>query len=653
MSVSVRVRVWAVLSAVILALGFAAGRPRAVHAALAYSPGFIAYGSGYSPSWTVVDVGTRVEHQVTPSGGGYDAASSYIHTLRYSPDARHVAFVAASRSEYNSESLWVASADGTGAHRIADGGADRIAWTPDGSRILFGQHGILSVPMDGSGPPIQAVPDPCGSSPQTTTRGYIFYTRQCSPGSQAGLAVFRPGDTTPSLVSSSQGSVSPDGSHIARVSTTADYQSSPVTVGAVGANSPGRQVDVLRWAVNPVVEFGPSGDIAYAYQICCNGPYRYTIGILSDSPSGRIDYLSGGDALGFLDWVNGPSNLPGRPTADRVGGADRVDTALAAADWAFDAWRSPGRHATTAVLTRDDLYPDALTGTALAIQTGGPLLLTPSSVLDNGAATELSRILAPGSTVYLLGGPAALSPGIADSVKRLGFTPVRLGGADRYATAAAIANAISGTHPRSVLLATGTNFPDALTAGVAAGQERYSLRGTDAPGGGVVLLTNGPSMPAATLAYLKSVQPDTATLYAVGGPAATAMRSVTPRWSARVSLVGADRFDTAARLATSALFGNGTSRRYTLAAITTGLNFPDAMSGGALAGSQDAPLLLSGATGLTPAENAILGGGHLAGIVVVGGPAAVSNGTLSAAADTAFGQGAWDSFTNRFAPPLR
>lgn len=652
MRISVRRRVGAALSALALAVGFGAARPQPVHAAPAYGSGFIAYGGG--SGWTVLDPATHTRGWVFPTGAGYHNNTELIWTLRYSPGGGKVAFVA---SDYPSQTkkLWVAAANGTGAREVATGGSDRIAWTPDGSRILFGVEGIMSVPADGSAPPTSAVPDPCGTNPQVTTQGYIFYDRACG-SSPASLAVYRPGDAAPSTVSSTTGVVSRDGTRLARVSPSGP-ENTTVTVDEIGGNGPGRPLDSYVYTA-PVVDFGPSGDLVVSHWVCCRPPEPYEewdmdIFAISSNTGGSVLTRVPGGRPDFLDWVDGSANLPVRPVADRIGGADRVATAIDASRWAFDTLGTAGRHAAVAVLARDDTYPDALAGTALAVQLGGPLLLTPSKGLDQGVGGELKRVLAPGSTVYVLGGPAALGPGVVNAVRGLGFNPVRLGGADRYATAVAIATAISGPHPKSVLLATGTDFPDALTAGVAAGQERYSLRGTDAPGGGIVLLTDGATMPAATLAYLTSLKPGTVPLYAIGGPAAAAVHSAVPWWPTQIPLVGFDRFDTAAKVATSALFGNGAPGRYTMAAVTTGLNFPDAMSGGALAGSQGAPLLLADTSGLSPAENTVLRAGHLSDIAVVGGPAAVSTSVFTATADTAFGPHTWDAATNRSAPPLR
>jgi len=667
MPISIPGRIGAALSAAACVAAFATAAPQSAHAAPAYNTGLIAYGTGATPDWTTVDINTHQQHTITPTGGGFDPATTTVTQIKYSPDTRHVAFAT------NTGKLWVASADGTNANPITNtvNNHSPIAWTPDGTQILYSADGIQTIPANGSTPPKQLVDPPGGSCyiegvVQVTSHNVLFYKQRCiyDMGMYALTTLFalRPGEG-PQVVTISESldsAISSDGSRIATVSAMLRQ----VSVGVRGFGGSGNEVDWYYYNAQEIhnqgpTVFGPSGDIAFAYQEGEGNQASNEVEIFAHIPYPTPEKIVSEPAadsgpIAFMDWANGSSNIPARPIADRIGGTDRIATAINASQWAFDTRGTSGRRAVVAVLTRDDLYPDALAGTPLAIQKDGPLLLTHSTALDHAVSLELTRLLSPGATVYLLGGPAALSPAVADQVQRLGYTPVRIGGADRYDTAVAIANAVSST-PRSVLLATGTDFPDALTAGTAAGQERYNLgssgyySGSDPQNGGVVLLTDGNKMPLATLAYLNT---HGGMLYAVGGPAAAALRSAVP-WRTWTTLVGSDRYDTAAKVAASALYGNGAPGRYTMAAITTGTNFPDAMSGGALAGSQDAPLLLAGPGGLSPAENTILHAGHLSDIAIIGGPAAVSNRVLNIAADTAFGAHAWGNFTNRLAPPLR
>ena len=637
--------------------GLRRGRPETVHAAPAYENGYVAFGSGQDGWWTVVDPDGSAPRRVTPLGG------TVVQSFRYSPDGRHVAMLAGGQ-------LWVADAAPTGqvsgAHKLVDAVAGRLAWSPDGSKIFFnGTGGVLSIPADGSSAAEAAFSDGYGcqgSDPQVTTRGYIFFSEQCHYRQIPALAAKRSADR---VVVSEHGDavVSADGSRIAWLEKDSDT-TYVVHVADSGTLGGGHARDVARIAgSSAVVGFAPSGDIVFLSNgpVAAGGRNGYRIAKAADYPNAPVKMVASGIAgpsdppITSLQWANGPTNLPSYRVADRIGGVDRIDTAVKASRWSYDGVRQPGRHATVAVLARADTFPDALTGTALAIQAGGPLLLTPSGRLDAAVAAELRRILAPASTVYLLGGTTALSPAVAAAVRGLGFTPVRLGGPDRYATALVIANAISSTQPNAVLIASGTDFPDALTAGVAAGQERYNELGTNAIGGAVVVLSDGKTLPPRTLDYLMNFNYNRMSgpwMYAIGGPAVAAMG---PRFSWRryTPVAGADRYDTAAKVATSNLYTYELQPHYTVAAVTTGLNFPDAMTGGALAGGQDGPLLLADANGLPPQEQAILKAVEPDDLAIVGGPAAVSPRAFTTIAGATFGTQTWAAVSNRVAPPLR
>lgn len=295
---------------------------------------------------------------------------------------------------------------------------------------------------------------------------------------------------------------------------------------------------------------------------------------------------------------SGTSPLPEEPAEPsaavaRLSGSDRLGTAIAISR---DAWAD--QQAQSVVLARWDAFPDALAGTPLAVAKNGPVLLTPSTGLNNSIANEIKRVLPAGRTVYLLGGPTALSAGVADAVARLGYKVSRLGGADRYATAVTISKQL-GT-PARIFEATGLSFQNALISGVAAA-------GT----GGVVILTADGKMPAITKTYLDSFPH--AERIAVGAQAATADPSAT-------KIAGASVYDTARLLA----------QRYfpfpKTAALASGTVFADALAGGAHIGRVGGPLLLSEPTRL-PAEIAgylSTNKDHLGAVTLYGGPAALS-----------------------------
>ena len=173
---------------------------------------------------------------------------------------------------------------------------------------------------------------------------------------------------------------------------------------------------------------------------------------------GRIVVLGGTGAVS----ARVAGQLEAYGPVERVQGSDRYATAVAISRAAF----APGVPA--AFVATGASFPDALAAGPAAIATRGPVLLTRPGELPPATRQELAR-LAPG-TIYLLGGTRAVSEGVRTAIAQATGRPVvRLAGADRYATAVAISKQFFD-RPQSVYLATGSNFPDALSAVPAAGQ---------------------------------------------------------------------------------------------------------------------------------------------------------------------------------------
>jgi len=294
----------------------------------------------------------------------------------------------------------------------------------------------------------------------------------------------------------------------------------------------------------------------------------------------------------------------------RLAGSSRIMTAVRVSQ---DEYPTGGTATGAVIATGYGSFADALAGVPLAHKIGGPLLLTTSSSLDPDAQAELQRAVAPGSTVYVLGGPAALDPSIDATITSMGYKVVRLAGSDRFGTAYAIATVGLGS-PSTVFEATGLDFPDALAAGAAAAKL-----------GGAVLLTNGTSQSSEDASYF-SDNPG-ATRYAVGGEAVTADPSATP-------LAGADRFATAVDVAQQFFTAPA------MIGVASGLNFPDAMSGGVDAALHGGPMLLTVGSGPLPSSTdsyieSIAGG--LTSANLYGGTATVGDDVVSEL-DSAAGQ---------------
>jgi putative cell wall-binding protein len=110
--------------------------------------------------------------------------------------------------------------------------------------------------------------------------------------------------------------------------------------------------------------------------------------------------------------------------------------------------------------------------------------------------------------IVVLGGTAAVSEAVRTALEGLTTPPVvRLAGADRYETSAAISAAVFPANTPTVWVATGEAFPDALSASAPAAL-------TPAP----VLLSRPVCLPPAIDAEIDRLNP--ATMILLGGPGA-------------------------------------------------------------------------------------------------------------------------------------
>ncbi|PYI39621.1 hypothetical protein CVS30_02770 [Arthrobacter psychrolactophilus] len=195
-----------------------------------------------------------------------------------------------------------------------------------------------------------------------------------------------------------------------------------------------------------------------------------------------------------------------------------------------------------------------------------------------------------------------------------GSGPIRMAGADRYSTAQAISKSNFPSQTEAVFLATGTNFPDALSAGPAAGKAASP-----------VLLTASNGLSAAAAQELDRLRP--ASIYVMGGTGAisNAVVNAAKAYSGNVVRIsGADRYATAT--GTSKLFWPTSETVY----VASGASFADALSGGALAAKTGSPILLTAAGGLVDVTKTELRRLAPSQVVVLGGTGAVS--------DTAYAQ---------------
>lgn len=639
----------------------------------------------YDPGggWNAVNPDGTGRHAVIPSGTAFNPTDSITSPV-FSPDGTRALF-----QDGPSGDLWVANADGTGARLIdkAQGptvdnvdSADLYPQWMNDSTIVFERNnggGYFQINADGTGlRPYQA---PGGLQGQLVFGPHGLVAAVFLGNDTYDVAIFDPATSKVATVDNAVGiSFSPDGTKIAYTVFSGGPGTSQIVVANIDGTSPATITKLTGAAYGPA--WSPDGtEIAFVEQTWTqtSGWGSSNLDLIAPTGGSVKSVLTGvpiGDTS--VSWDNGPlytgpvtSPTPflppvTRPTIDRLGGTDRVDTAVKVSGFntadkgtPFSA-ASPGAIAKTAVLARDDQFADALSGNALAIAKGGPLLLTDPHKLSPEVARELTRILPPGATIYLLGGEKAVSPQVAAEVTALGFKVDRIGGSDRYATSVSIAQAIGGT-PASVALATGNDFPDALTAGAGVTGNRTSPK----LGTGVVLLTNDRVLPKETKDFLAGINPAVSKVYAVGGQGVTAVATGEPGWKGKVTnLAGADRYATAAAVAGSAMFPTDVNEGPQVTGIATGKNWPDALSGGAFTGRWGSPLLLADGASLPAAEMGWLKqhppfamgpSGLMGALPVFGGTAAVPDSVIKQVGDTLYGAHKYDVFDNRHLATVR
>ncbi len=163
--------------------------------------------------------------------------------------------------------------------------------------------------------------------------------------------------------------------------------------------------------------------------------------------------------------------LAGSGGVDRLSGSNRYATAVAISK---DTYPTPG--VPVAYVATGLGFPDALAGAAAAGHANGPLLLVPGTYLPSNVRAELDR-LNP-QRIVILGGTTVVSSSVQSAVQPLAGSGgvVRLGGADRYATAVAVSKDSYPTAGVPVgYVSTGHGFADALAGAAAAGHANGPL----------------------------------------------------------------------------------------------------------------------------------------------------------------------------------
>lgn len=288
---------------------------------------------------------------------------------------------------------------------------------------------------------------------------------------------------------------------------------------------------------------------------------------------------------------------------ERISGADRFEAAanISAASFA------PG--VDVAYVASGGVFTDALSGAPVAAKTGGPMLLVRTDEIPSAIATELRR-LKP-KKIVILGGPVSVDGGVESALGAYTGGPVsRWTGIDRYDASAQISQQSFSPGVSVAYVASGLNFPDALSGGPVAGMSKAPM-----------LLTKDDRLPDSIAEELQRLAPKK--IVVLGGPVsvndavAAELSEFTKGWVERY--YGTDRYAASADIAKQS-FAPGVSVAY----VAYGQVFADALAGTPVAGIRRGPMLLVDDTKIPSAIAEALNYLQPKKIIVLGGTSSVS-----------------------------
>ncbi|QBD84439.1 hypothetical protein EQG73_03745 [Clostridium tetani] len=229
-------------------------------------------------------------------------------------------------------------------------------------------------------------------------------------------------------------------------------------------------------------------------------------------------------------------------------------------------------------------FADSLSGSILSKKLDAPIMLTGNNESSSKEAIEyIKNNVDKKGNVYILGGIASVNSTIENTIKNNGYNIKRLSGEDRYGTCNSIVKEFGVKEGTPVVIVNGLNFADALSVSAPASIKGYP-----------VLLSGNGALPEYAKSIIKTAKPSE--VFIIGGEGALSKNIEDEvkkiHSSSKITrLSGKDRYETSLKV--NKYFDNNET-----VIMASGINYPDALSGSALAGKLNASLLLINAGSL-------------------------------------------------------
>lgn len=349
-----------------------------------------------------------------------------------------------------------------------------------------------------------------------------------------------------------------------------------VTVN-INFNTPSWTILIQKWAAGKqgVSYFANSGAVFTGNSLSLSKAGTYTV-YAKDSLGSETVYTF---QITDADINKNSSDIgssTGVKAVKRIYGNDRAATSIAIARELY------GDKLQNVILATEDNFPDALSGSVLANKVNAPILLVGKDVSDSTKVLDyVNSSMNKNGKIYILGGNGTVSASIEAALKAKGYISIkRLGGDDRYKTCSLIADEVNVQQGTPVVIATGDNFPDALSISSVAASKGYPI-----------LIIGRHSVPECIKQNLALLKPQK--IYVAGGNGAIddkvleeLLQDTGLGIDSIVRLSGSSRYETSSVIADYFKLGGGT------VTVATGRDFPDALTGSVYAAKKNEPILL-------------------------------------------------------------
>ncbi|WP_460000537.1 cell wall-binding repeat-containing protein [Paradesulfitobacterium aromaticivorans] len=260
-------------------------------------------------------------------------------------------------------------------------------------------------------------------------------------------------------------------------------------------------------------------------------------------------------------------------TSTRLAGQTRYQTARTIAEQTYKGTVQ------NIVLASGNGFADALAASTLAHKLNAPILLVDQKVENSSDAFDyIQTHRVQQGNVWIIGGYGVIGTEFEDKLKMLGLQVKRIAGSDRYETASLIANATTVPTGTPIVIASGENYPDALSISSFAAFQGWPI-----------LLVMQDNLPDKIGDFITSEQP--AKVYIAGGEGVVskyveaAIKSITPNTEIK-RFAGQDRYATTAQIVST--FAPKARTVY----AASGDGFADALAGSTLAAREGSPIIL-------------------------------------------------------------